>query len=137
MGLETEIMKTAGLRLTLKSGQQKTITFDEEFMSAVNKSITASSNRILHKNLLFHTFINASKAGYLDKFESTFFGLGEYTWKPRFCVLSNVGLLIFQDPHTAQNAEFVALADSKVTKIKCKTDFGFSEGHFAVKVASK
>ena len=45
-------------------------------------------------NLISHNFLNASMVGYLEKKSENWFK----SWTEKFCVLTNVGLLYYNDP---------------------------------------
>ncbi len=79
-------------RLKLTRGQEETkeIVFDTAKRAAAGaqtqKIMTALSNS---------NFANALKIGYLHKRAESFFT----TWREEFCVLTNVGLLYYNDPN--------------------------------------
>ena len=52
--------------------------------------------RNIVKNLQLNNFCNARRCGYMDKHYTNF--LGKSKWKTSLFVLSNVGLLYFDDP---------------------------------------
>ena len=73
----------------------KTITFDKIMSdkSSMDKAIRAR----MEKNLQLNNFINAICTGYLKIKTSTF--LIGIKWEDRFVVLTNVGLLYFENPN--------------------------------------
>jgi hypothetical protein len=52
----------------------------------------------MEKNLQLNNFINALLTGYL-KLKTTTFLIGSTRWEERFVVLTNVGLLYFENPN--------------------------------------
>jgi len=51
---------------------------------------------MLFENLQSNNFVNATKVGYLQEHTTNLFG--RVKWVKRLCVLTNVGLLYFDDP---------------------------------------
>ena len=80
--------------MTLNNGNKKeTINFDKKMSLKSEKS---KMGRNIVKNLQLNNFCNATKVAYLDQHSTNFFGTVK--WKTRLFVLSNVGLLYFDDP---------------------------------------
>lgn len=85
----------------------------------------------LLKNLQLNNFVNSIKSGYLEKLEYTFF-LGSEKWETRFCVLTNVGLLYFNDPLKSPVDLFPVL-DCKIDKVQ-KDQEGYTQGYYSIKL---
>jgi hypothetical protein len=90
------------LVLTSK-GKTETINFDKKMPTYENSTSPVKGRKNLQtrleKNILLNNFVNCRKQGYLQEYSSNF--LGKIKWKNRLCVMSNVGLLIFDDPLAA------------------------------------
>ena len=60
-----------------------------------SKEDISKQNKQLLDNLISYNFINATIAGYMDKRSENWFK----SWTEKFCVLTNVGLLYYDDPY--------------------------------------
>jgi hypothetical protein len=81
------MVQSSGLRL-MKNKKEEIIDFDP------SKQDISRPNKHLFQHLISNNFLNASMAGYLDKRSENWFK----SWTEKFCVLSNVGLLYYDDP---------------------------------------
>lgn len=75
-------------------------------------------------------FVNAAQFGMLEKLEYSFF-FGTISWTEKFCVLSNVGLLVFGESMETPTDLFPVL-NCKVEKLQ-RTDDGFTADRHALK----
>lgn len=82
-----ELIQSNGLKL-LKTKKQEILDFDPA------KQDLSHKNKQLFSHLISNNFLNASMVGYLDKRSENWFK----TWSEKFCVLTNVGLLYYNDP---------------------------------------
>lgn len=82
-----ELIQSNGLRL-LRTKKQEILDFDPA------KSDISKNNKQLFTHLISTNFINAMMVGYLDKRSDNWFR----SWSEKFCVLTNVGLLYYNDP---------------------------------------
>jgi len=82
-----------------------------EFDISKKKQADEQSQRIM-KALGNSNFLNASKIGYLFKRSRSFFR----SWEEKFAVVTNVGLLYYDDPNK-QPQELFPIIDSKITKV--------------------
>jgi hypothetical protein len=58
------------------------------------KTDISSKNKNLMGHMISTNFLNAIAVGYLDKRSDNWFR----SWSEKFCVLTNVGLLYYNDP---------------------------------------
>ena len=77
-----------------------------------------SKNATLLRELQSNNFVNAAKFGYLLKKSESWFK----SWTEKFCVLTNVGLLYYNDPAKRPRSLFPVI-DSKISKVK-ESEFG-------------
>lgn len=64
------------------------IEFDPE-----KKETLTKKGQSLVQNLISNNFLNSPAVGYLDKKSDSWF----HDWSEKFCVLTNVGLLYYDD----------------------------------------
>ena len=82
-----------GKDLLLKKPDGSSELFEFEVM--INESLLkVYRDEILSPN--YRSFINAAHCGYLEKMQKNLFG--GHTWQKYYAVLSNVGLICFEDP---------------------------------------
>ena len=74
------------------NGKQHTISFAKSQVKIEDRSKSKRLDQNVHTN----NFCKAVKFGYLGQYTTNFWG--SMKWKMRLFVLSNVGLLIFEDP---------------------------------------
>lgn len=67
----------------------------------------------LFSSLISYNFINSQASGYLEKKSETWFSGG---WTEKFCVLTNVGMLYYEDPQKRPNNLFPTI-DAEIVKI--------------------
>lgn len=82
-----ELIQSNGLKL-LKTKKQEILDFDP------SRTDISKNNKQLFTHLISNNFLNASIVGYLDKRSDNWFR----SWSEKFCVLTNVGLLYYNDP---------------------------------------
>ena len=130
MGNQTNLARSEGLEVTLKSGKKQMMYFDK---NEVGKNVESNQKKLL-KNLQLNNFVNSLKCGYLDIWESgtfiTFFTGAK--WDQRFCVLTNVGLLCFANP-LQPPTDLFPVVDCKISEVKRNED-GFTQGYYAIKL---
>lgn len=110
MKKKTKILRSNGLKVTLKSGKTQQLYFDKQDTS---KTADSFQTKML-KNLQLNNFVNSLMCGYLDKYDTNF--LGQVKWEEKFFVLTNVGLLYFSDPLKAPSDLFPVL-DCDIKKL--------------------
>ncbi len=66
----------------------------------------------LFTNLISNNFINSNAVGYLEKKSESWFR----EWTEKFCVLTNVGLLYYDDPQKRPSNLFPSI-DASVTEV--------------------
>lgn len=74
----------------------KAIVFDK--VQSQDSSTDKTLMKRMEKNLQLNNFINALLTGYL-KLKTTTFLIGSTKWEERFVVLTNIGLLYFENPN--------------------------------------
>ena len=67
--MKTNLFRSEGLKITMKSGKSQTLYFDKNEMG---KNIDSNQKQLL-KSLQLNNFVNAIKSGYLEKLEHSFF----------------------------------------------------------------
>ena len=84
------------------------------------------------KKLSNFSFLNAAKTGYLTKRSSSIF----HQWSEKFSVLTNVGLLCYDDPSKKPKDLFPIISSTiyPVPKSKYKKDFVFVIVSFNVEI---
>ena len=82
-----ELVQSSGLKL-LKTKKEEILDFDPA------KTDISSKNKNLMGHMISTNFLNAIAVGYLDKRSDNWFR----SWSEKFCVLTNVGLLYYNDP---------------------------------------
>ena len=82
------------LKLSFKKGRTETIHFGVKKTQFMPRG--AGYGTALFDNLQLNNFVNATKVGYLQEHTTNLFG--SVKWVKRLCVLTNVGLLYFDDP---------------------------------------
>lgn len=93
-GLSTRISRSSGLNLGMRNGKEEKLEFDMQKIGPDTR--ISDRNKALLKNLQLNNFCNAIKCGYLDKLEINIIRMR--SWEPKLCVLTNVGLLYFNNP---------------------------------------
>ena len=86
--------------------KQQIVDFDPE------KRDISKYNKKLLNHLISNNFLNSPVVGYLEKKSESWFG----GWTEKFCVLTNVGLLYYNDPQKRPRNLFPCI-DAKVTPI--------------------
>lgn len=83
-----KLVQSTGIKIQKDKSSTQVVDFDpkKEDMSSKNKNLLTS--------LISNNFINASMQGYLEKKSEGWFG----GWTEKYCVLTNVGLLYYDDP---------------------------------------
>lgn len=76
------------------------------------KGESGSQGKKLSQALGNANFMNASKIGYLHKRAESIF----HDWTEKFCVLTNVGLLYYNDPNERPHNLF-PIIDSRITRV--------------------
>lgn len=66
----------------------------------------------LFTNLISNNFLNSNAVGYLEKKSESWFR----AWTEKFCVLTNVGLLYYDDPQKRPSNLFPSI-DAKVSEV--------------------
>ena len=94
-----------------KPDENKILKFDPSA-----KQDVSSSNVALLKNLSSINFINSYKYGYLLKKANSYFK----KWSEKFCVITNVGLLYYNNPDNKPRNLF-PIIDAKISPVKKKT----------------
>lgn len=84
-----QIVQSQGLRLLKSEKKQEVLDFDPE-----KKGDLSKKGQSLFQNLISNNFLNSSAVGYLEKKSDSWFR----SWTEKFCVLTNVGLLYYDDP---------------------------------------
>ena len=85
--IRPELIQSSGLKL-LKSKKEEILDFDPA------KQDISKQNKTFLNHLISSNFLNATMVGYLDKRSDNWFR----SWTEKFCVLTNVGLLYYNDP---------------------------------------
>lgn len=62
-------------------------------------------------SLQYINFINSQKHGYLDKISDSWFKKNQ--WKEKYGVLTNIGLLLYDDP-TKEPNRLIPIIDTKI-----------------------
>lgn len=83
-----EIIQSVELKLLKKKNKEEILQFNPA------KSDISKNNKQLFGHLISTNFINAYMCGYLVKRSENWFK----AWTEKFCVLTNVGLLYYNDP---------------------------------------
>lgn len=91
--METKIARSTGFTIETSNGKKEQIEFDT--MKLAGQQIEGRNKQFL-QNLQLNNFCQALKCGYMDREEKNFFGMR--SWQSKLCVLTNVGLLYFDNP---------------------------------------
>lgn len=81
------ILYSSGLKV-LQEAKEKVLNFDP------SKTGMSKDSKQFLRTLQSNNFINSNCIGYLDKRSESFFK----SWTEKFCVLTNVGMLYYNDP---------------------------------------
>lgn len=99
-----------GLKLKKGGKKDEVISFDPAKKGEIKKD-----NLNLMRTLQSQNFLNSDKYGYLLKRSDSWFR----DWTEKFCVVSNVGLIYYNDPDGRPRNLF-PIIDAKITRIKEK-----------------
>jgi len=94
------------LKISTGQGPSQDVNFD------LSKKVLDPNNQSFHKILSNNNFINAQKVGYLNKKSESYFK----SWTEKFCVLTNVGLLYYNDP-TKRPRNLFPIVDTQITSL--------------------
>jgi len=101
-----KIHYSTSLKIVRDQGAQEVIEFD------VSRADLTKGNRQFLSRTQANNFINAQMVGYLDKRSDSIFR----TWTEKFCILTNVGLLYYNDA-TKRPRNLFPVIDSKMINI--------------------
>ena len=96
------------MRLLKEQEEQVLIEFDPAKKEALSKK----GQSFVH-NLFSNNFLNSPAVGYLEKKSESWFR----DWTEKFCVLTNVGLLYYDDPQNRTPKNLFPTIDAKIIKI--------------------
>ena len=83
-----------------------------EFDPSKKEGLTKKGQQLVH-NLNSNNFINSPAVGYLEKKSDSWFK----TWSEKFCVLTNVGLLYYDDAQNKIPKNLFPTIDASIIKI--------------------
>jgi hypothetical protein len=114
-----EIVKRTELLLFLrdsfnKNKKQLFVRFSESFKIMKNKESFFIFINQLNKMFIAPNYENAQKLGYLDKYYKGLFGGG---FREKFLVLTDIGLLYFDDPTEKQPKSLIPIFGSDIYEV--------------------
>lgn len=117
--LLVEIVKRTELLLFLrdsfiKNKKQLFVRFSESFKIKRNKESFFIFINQLNKMFIAPNFENAQKLGYLEKYYKGIFGGG---FREKFLVLTDIGLLYFDDPTEKQPRSLIPIFGSDIYEV--------------------
>ena len=110
------LVQSTSLKIPKDKASSLTVTFEKARPSKKDDRKSEKSNIKVFQSLISTNFVNASLVGHLERYRGK--KLFRRDWKQNLCVLTNVGILQYDEPDDKKPSNLYSIIDMELNELK-------------------